>query len=72
MLYDHGVSFNYEKAWRAKEKAMESIRGKPDISYHLLLSYIYMLKKTNPGFVAELKTDAMNNFLTFCCFGNIN
>ena len=33
MLYAHGISFSYEKAWKEKEKAMELIRGKLDISY---------------------------------------
>ena len=42
---------------------MEIIRGKSDISYHLLSSHIYMLKKKNPRSMAELKTDEMNNLL---------
>ena len=45
MLWDHRVSLSYEKGWRAKEKAMELIRGKANISYHLLPSNVYILKK---------------------------
>ena len=55
MLYDLGVSLSYEKDWRPKEKAMEIIRGKPDISYHLVPSNTYKLKKINPGSMAKLK-----------------
>ncbi|KAH0712467.1 hypothetical protein KY289_008426 [Solanum tuberosum] len=49
---------NIFKAWRAKEKAIEILRGKPRDSYGKLPSYLYMVKHTNPGSVTRLeKTD---------------
>ncbi|KAG5595531.1 hypothetical protein H5410_036763 [Solanum commersonii] len=54
----YGVDLNYMKAWRAKEKALEILRGKPRDSYGKLPSYLYMVKHTNPGSVTRLeKTD---------------
>lgn len=43
------------KAWRAKEKALEIIRGKPKDSYGKLSSYLYMVRHTNPGSVTKLE-----------------
>ncbi|KAG5629933.1 hypothetical protein H5410_001650 [Solanum commersonii] len=54
----YGVDLNYMKAWRAKEKALEILRGKPRDSYGKLPSYLYMVKHTNPGSITRLeKTD---------------
>ncbi|XP_069154456.1 uncharacterized protein [Solanum lycopersicum] len=51
------------KAWRAKEKAVEILRGKPRDSYRKLPSYLYMVKHTNPGF---LKAAYRGTILTAC------
>ncbi|XP_059277616.1 uncharacterized protein LOC132031694 [Lycium ferocissimum] len=63
MQREHGVKLNYMKAWRAKEKAMEIVRGKPSVSYGELPSYLYMLEYTNPGMVTRLHKSDEGCFL---------
>ncbi|KAG5614839.1 hypothetical protein H5410_014663 [Solanum commersonii] len=46
---DLGVDVNYMLAWRAKEKALESLRGTPAGSYAKLPAYLYMMDVTYPG-----------------------
>ena len=53
---NYGVTINYQKAWRSKEKALESIRGKASESYGMIPSFMYMLTLTNPGSIVEVKT----------------
>ncbi|XP_070004798.1 uncharacterized protein [Nicotiana sylvestris] len=55
MLSDHGVNLTYMQAWRVKEKALEFLRGHPADSYSRLPSYLYILEKTYPGTVVNLK-----------------
>nr|XP_016464301.1 PREDICTED: uncharacterized protein LOC107787265 [Nicotiana tabacum] len=49
MLSEHGVNLTYMQAWRAKEKALQFLRGHPADSYSKLPSYLYILEKTCPG-----------------------
>ena len=39
------------------------LRGKPDESYALLPSFLYMLKTTNPGSIVDLDTKEDHSFL---------
>ncbi|KAH0644976.1 hypothetical protein KY284_032860 [Solanum tuberosum] len=41
-----GVDVNYSLAWRAKEKALISLRGTTSASYNKLLAYLYMMDIT--------------------------
>nr|XP_016446667.1 PREDICTED: uncharacterized protein LOC107771735 [Nicotiana tabacum] len=43
------VNLTYMQAWRAKEKALEFLRGHPADSYNKLPSYLYILEKTYSG-----------------------
>ncbi|XP_059286700.1 uncharacterized protein LOC132040102 [Lycium ferocissimum] len=63
MQQEHGVKLNYMKVWRAKENAMEIIRGKPSVSYGELPSYLYMLEYTNPEMVTRLHKSNEGRFL---------
>ncbi|XP_019253841.1 PREDICTED: uncharacterized protein LOC109232528 [Nicotiana attenuata] len=63
MLSDHGVNLTYMQAWRAKEKALEFLRGHPAHSYSRLPSYLYILEKTYPGTVVKLKKTEDDCFL---------
>ncbi|XP_070042162.1 uncharacterized protein [Nicotiana tomentosiformis] len=63
MLSEHGVNLTYMQAWRAKEKALEFLRGHPDDSYNRLSSYLYILEKTYPGLVVKLQKTEDNYFL---------
>ncbi|XP_070001923.1 uncharacterized protein [Nicotiana sylvestris] len=63
MLSEHGVNLTYMQAWRAKEKALEFLRGHPADSCSKLPSYLYILEKTYPGSVVKLKKADDNCFL---------
>lgn len=56
MKQDYGLTIHYQKAWRAKEKALESLRGKASDSYRMIPSFMYILTVTNPGSYVEVKT----------------
>ncbi|KAM6554058.1 hypothetical protein CsatB_014820 [Cannabis sativa] len=62
MIDDFGVSMSYQKAWRAREKALELARGRQDESYQQLPKYLHMLKVENPGTIAQLETDKKDRF----------
>ncbi|XP_070055072.1 uncharacterized protein [Nicotiana tomentosiformis] len=63
MLSDHGMNLTYMQAWRAKEKALEFLRGHPVDSYSRLPSYLYILEKTYPGSVVKLEKTKNDYFL---------
>ena len=63
MREEYGINISYLKAWRSREKALHILRGKPDESYAILPSFLYMLKTTNPGSVVELETKSNQSFL---------
>nr|XP_016457100.1 PREDICTED: uncharacterized protein LOC107780985 [Nicotiana tabacum] len=55
MLSQHGVNLSYMQAWRAKEKALQLLRGHPADSYNKLPKCFYILEKTYLGSVVKLK-----------------
>nr|XP_009798094.1 PREDICTED: uncharacterized protein LOC104244383 [Nicotiana sylvestris] len=63
MLFVHSVNLTYMQAWRAKDKALEFLRGHLADSYSRLPSYLYILEKTYPGSVVKLKKTDDNCFL---------
>ncbi|XP_075080337.1 uncharacterized protein LOC142165856 [Nicotiana tabacum] len=63
MLSQHGVNLSYMQAWRAKEKALQFLRGHPADSYNKLPKYFYILEKTYPGSVVKLKKTEDECFL---------
>ncbi|XP_075103821.1 uncharacterized protein LOC142178375 [Nicotiana tabacum] len=63
MLSEHDVNLTYMKAWRAKEKALQFLRGHPADSYDKFPSYLYILEKTYPGYVVKLKKTDGDCFL---------
>ncbi|XP_070050182.1 uncharacterized protein [Nicotiana tomentosiformis] len=63
MLSQHGVNLTYMQAWRAKEKALEFLRGHPAKSYSCLSSYLYVLEETYPGSVVKLQKTEYDYFL---------
>ncbi|XP_070003294.1 uncharacterized protein [Nicotiana sylvestris] len=63
MLSEHGVNLTYMQAWRAKEKALQFLRGYYADSYSKLPSYLYILEKTYPGSVVKLKKTDDDCFL---------
>ncbi|XP_016514107.2 uncharacterized protein LOC107830927 [Nicotiana tabacum] len=63
MLSEHDVNLTYMKAWRAKEKALQFLRGHPTDSYRKLPSYLYILEKPYPRSVVKLKKTDDDCFL---------
>ncbi|XP_019239039.1 PREDICTED: uncharacterized protein LOC109219076 [Nicotiana attenuata] len=64
MLSEHGLNLSYMQAWRAKEKALQFLRGNPADSYSKLPKYFYILEETYPGSVVKLKKAADDCFYT--------
>ncbi|XP_070006482.1 uncharacterized protein [Nicotiana sylvestris] len=63
MLSQHGVNLSYIQARRAKEKALQFLRGHPADYYNKLPKYFYILEKTYPGSVVKLKKTTDECFL---------
>ncbi|RVW77004.1 hypothetical protein CK203_036885 [Vitis vinifera] len=61
----YDIQISYDKAWRAKELALGSIRGSPEESYITLPSYCYVLEQKNPGTITDIVTDCDNQFKYF-------
>ncbi|XP_070010310.1 uncharacterized protein [Nicotiana sylvestris] len=63
MLSEHEVNLSYMQAWRAKEKALQFLRGNPADSYSKLPKYFYILEETYPGSIVKLKKTVNECFL---------
>ncbi|XP_060206278.1 uncharacterized protein LOC132633916 [Lycium barbarum] len=63
MRKQHGLTMTYMQAYRAKEKALNKLRGDPTESYNKLPSYFYILEKTYSGSVVSLEKTAEDRFL---------
>lgn len=61
----YNIRLSYQQAYRAREFALEVIRGSPSKSYNLLPKYSHVLEKENEGTVTALKLDGNNNFLYY-------
>ncbi|XP_060178082.1 uncharacterized protein LOC132608015 [Lycium barbarum] len=60
---EYGVDVSYMTAWRAREKAMNELRGEPIESYKKLPGYVYILDKTYPGSHVRMHKSQQNEFL---------
>ncbi|XP_075078029.1 uncharacterized protein LOC142164263 [Nicotiana tabacum] len=60
---DLGVDVSYMLAWRAKEKAMNFLRGEPADSYKKLPGYLYTMDKTYPGSHIRMEKSSKNEFM---------
>ncbi|XP_047264764.1 uncharacterized protein LOC107864724 [Capsicum annuum] len=63
MKEDLGMDLTYIMCWRAKEQAIEYLRGKPSASYGKLPAYIHVLNTTYPGSHIRMKKHEDNEFL---------
>ncbi|XP_062088805.1 uncharacterized protein LOC133795368 [Humulus lupulus] len=59
MIDEYSVSISYQKAWRAKEKARETILGCPQNSYRFLPGFLFNLQKSTK---TDLVVDENNRF----------
>nr|XP_016509069.1 PREDICTED: uncharacterized protein LOC107826595 [Nicotiana tabacum] len=60
---DLGVDVSYMLAWRAKEKAINFLRGEPADSYKKLPGYLYTIDKTYPGSHIRMVKLPKNEFM---------
>ncbi|XP_075109258.1 uncharacterized protein LOC107789808 [Nicotiana tabacum] len=60
---DLGVDVSYMLAWRAKEKAMNFLRGELTDSYKKLPVYLYTMDKTYPGSHIRMEKTSKNEFM---------
>lgn len=58
----YGVDINYMKVWRAKERAIEMLRGGAADGYRQMSKYIYMLKSVYPGSHIRMHKAVDNKF----------
>ncbi|CAB78013.1 putative transposon protein [Arabidopsis thaliana] len=54
LLNDLNVRISYSTAWRAKEVAVENVRGDEIANYRFLPTYLYLLQLANPGTITHL------------------
>ncbi|XP_038686652.1 protein FAR1-RELATED SEQUENCE 6-like [Tripterygium wilfordii] len=62
---EFGVNISYDKAWRAREAALESVRGTPEDSFSYLPHYCAELEKNNPGTITYIESDHEKRFKYF-------
>ena len=61
MKEDFGVQITYQKAYRAKERALEHINGSHEEAYRYLPKYCEEIERSNPGSTATLKINPEMN-----------
>ena len=59
------IDISYSQAWRARNWAINSLRGSPEESFMLLPDYCYNLQRTNPGTITAIETDDDHRFTNF-------
>ncbi|XP_060202697.1 uncharacterized protein LOC132631112 [Lycium barbarum] len=62
---EFGIDVSYMLVWRAREKAMNDLRGDPAASYKKLPPYVYILDKTYLGSHVKMHKSCENEFLYF-------
>ncbi|XP_038719834.1 uncharacterized protein LOC120012484 [Tripterygium wilfordii] len=65
MRREYGVNITYDKAWRARECALDSFHGSPEESFAYLPHYYAVLEINNPGTVTHIESDDENKFKYF-------
>ncbi|GFP99587.1 hypothetical protein PHJA_002102800 [Phtheirospermum japonicum] len=57
----HGITLSYKQAWRGKERFMASLRGSFEEDYRLLPQYCEQIRRTNPGSIASVCVNQVDN-----------
>lgn len=57
----HGITLSYKQAWRGKERFMASLRGSFEEDYRLLPQYCNQIRRTNPGSIATVCVNPIDN-----------
>ncbi|XP_019101360.1 PREDICTED: uncharacterized protein LOC109124917 isoform X2 [Camelina sativa] len=65
-----GPKMDYWKAYRTLRHARKLVRGSPESGYEQLPTYLYMIKRANPGTFTQLDVDEAQRFkYCFLAFG---
>ncbi|XP_022893831.1 uncharacterized protein LOC111408289 [Olea europaea var. sylvestris] len=59
---EYGVVMSYQKAWKAKECALEDLMGSTEESYAKLARYCHNMVRTNSNSTFFIETDGQNRF----------
>ncbi|XP_074311424.1 uncharacterized protein LOC141647210 [Silene latifolia] len=57
----HGITLSYKQAWRGKERIMAAMRGSVEEGYRVLPQYCEQVKCTNPGSIALVYGNPVDN-----------
>ncbi|GAB4855379.1 hypothetical protein Ancab_039761 [Ancistrocladus abbreviatus] len=57
----HGITLSYKQAWRGKERIMAAMRGSFEEGYRHLPQYCEQVKRTNPGSIASVYGNPIDN-----------
>ncbi|CAK9143799.1 unnamed protein product [Ilex paraguariensis] len=57
----HGIALSYKQAWRGKERIMAALRGSFEDDYRLLPQYCDQIRRTNPGSIASVYVNPVDN-----------
>ncbi|XP_038717385.1 uncharacterized protein LOC120010664 [Tripterygium wilfordii] len=57
----HGITLTYKQAWRGRERYVASIRGSFEEEYRLLPLYCDQIRSTNPGSIAVVYGNPIDN-----------
>lgn len=60
MINTYGMSINYEKALRSKEKILELIRRVRTKSYEIFSKYLCMIEQTNHESITRIEINENN------------
>ncbi|XP_051120589.1 uncharacterized protein LOC127244200 [Andrographis paniculata] len=58
---EYGITLSYKQAWRGKERFMASLRGSFEEDYRLLPQYCNQIRRTNPGSLASVCVNPVDN-----------
>lgn len=57
----HGITLSYKQAWRGKERVMAAVRGSFEEGYRYLPQYCEQIKRSNPGSIASVYANPVDN-----------
>ena len=67
---EFGTAFSYYKGWKAREHALQLVRGTAEESFTKLPSYFHMVSLTNHDSITNIHFDEQNRFLyLFLAYG---
>ncbi|KAG5588802.1 hypothetical protein H5410_049236, partial [Solanum commersonii] len=59
----YGNEISYQQTWRAKERALEMLKGKPSEGYEQMPRYIWMLNNMYPNSYIRMQKTENNQFM---------